>query len=82
MQRGVELQLVIECLQTQKIQTKVREMFFCFFLNTKTKKLKNYQNFVFFFNKNIILLVLQFKEISIQPELSSPTRLRIQGGVS
>ena len=30
--------------------------------------------------KNAILLVLPFEEISIRPELSSPPRFRIQGG--
>ena len=33
-------------------------------------------------NKNNILLVLPFEEISLLPELSSPTRFRIQGGWS
>ena len=41
--------------------------------------------FFFFFKKkfgqkNAIILVLPFEEISIQPELYSPTRFRIQGG--
>ena len=31
-------------------------------------------------NKNVILLVLPFEEISIRPELFSPHRFRIQGG--
>ena len=33
-------------------------------------------------NKNAILLVLLFEEISIWPELFSPPRFRIQGGWS
>ena len=31
--------------------------------------------------KNSILLVLPIEEISLEPELSSPARFRIQGGV-
>ena len=34
---------------------------------------------VFFAKKNAFLLVLLIEEISLQPELSSPPRLRIQG---
>ena len=30
--------------------------------------------------KNYILLILPIKEISLQPELSSPARFRFQGG--
>ena len=41
------------------------------------KKSKN----IFFVEKKIAcLLVLQFKVISLQPELSSPPHFRIQGG--
>ena len=37
---------------------------------------------IYFFHrkKNAILLVLPIEEISLRPELSSPTRFRIQGG--
>ena len=37
--------------------------------------------FLFWHTKNYFLLVLPFKEISLWPELSSPTRFRIQGKV-
>ena len=45
------------------------------FKKRNNKKLKNQRE------KNAILLVFQlYKEDTIQPELSSPARFRIQGG--
>ena len=48
----------------------------------KSKNLEKSNFFFFFFfpTKNTILLVLPFYYISIRPELSSPSRFRIQGG--
>ena len=50
-------------------------------LQIKQKKIV-VQYFFFQQKKNAILLVLSFKESSIQPELSSPPPFRIQGGYS
>ena len=45
-----------------------------------SKKSENFEIFSFAKRKkNAILLVLPIREISLQPELSSPPRFRIQG---
>ena len=72
---------------------KTKRIAFFFFSAKKKNLFKKISIFLkkkFFFNlflkiyfaeeKNPILLVLPIKEISLQPELSSPLRFRIQGG--
>ena len=55
-------------------------MFFFFFFSSDSLK-KNPEKSPFFNNKkNGILLIFQYKESAIRPELSSPAHYRIQGG--
>ena len=40
----------------------------------------NWKNIIFADKKNSVLLVSPIEEISLRPELSSPSRFRFQGG--
>ena len=57
--------------------TKNKEKNTLFFFS---KKYENCENIFILPKKNAIFLVLPIEEISLQPELSSPARFRIQGG--
>ena len=48
--------------------------------NAFFKSLKILKKKKFLHKKNAFFIVLLIEEISLQPELSSPTRFRIQGG--
>ena len=64
------VQPVPEIWKYQKISQ--IHFFFLFFLEEKKRRKKE--------KKNAILLVFQYLEEAIWPELSSPPRFRIQGG--
>ena len=52
--------------------------------NVYKKKMKNpkiWETVDYFFLNNVIFLFLPIEDISLWPELSSPPRFRIQGGI-
>ena len=83
MKRGVlessGLRLISSIGKTKRIISLFFQRRHCFF-----KKILEFKKYNFFAKKeeekNALLLVLPFKDISLRPELSSTPRFRIQGG--